>query len=493
MRLLSKCLTKTIVLLTGVFTMELTMAASSIPKFGYVPLTFPRDILAVNQFAEHTVLGQILEPLVDADRFGNIAPGIADEWKISEDGKTLTFTIASDKKFSNGSKLTAKDVKYSLDRHLKSKSQSSNFLRGLKEVMISGSNKIEIHLEEPNVAIMKALTRDQLGIVPEGWVFDPASSEPFIGSGPYKMKKENGKWYLIQNDNYKKTLPAIKKWELVFFRNDSSDISLEILPDYIPLATPMVRSQVEKLNQENKEKFEIKEQLSFVQTSLWWYPFGNNFKSDETRLKIMEVMRDLVETKVKELNLQRATGIVPVGVAGYLPDQVSIKNLPKKDKKDQSKILKIHVAGIGHLFDPLFEGDTAKKIASKYGAEIKYSIFTAANLQELKLLKPDVIMGSWAGGFNDPEGFLPILNSLLSVDFVEYLADLAPIYKKARIEQNWTKRSELFREFNEKLVQGQKMIPGWKIPMFSMSRAGLKEEEIGFRYTPRLINVKNKE
>ncbi len=489
MVLLSKHLTKIIILLTGVFTMESAMAISSVPKFGYVPLTFPRDILSVNQFAEHTILGQIFEPLVDADRFGNIAPGIADAWNISEDGKTLTFTIASDRKFSNGKSLTAKDVKYSLDRHLKGKSQSSNFLRGIKEVVVLSPNKIEIHLDEPNVAIMKALTRDQLGIVSEGWTFDPTSNEPFVGSGPYKMKKENGKWYLIANDNYKKSVPSVKKWELVFFRNDSSDISIDAVPDYIPLATPMVRSQVEKLNQKNKEKFEVKEQLSFVQTSLWWYPFGNNFKSDETRLQVMQVMRDLVETKVAELNLQRATGIVPVGVAGYLPEQVSIKS----SSRDTSKTLKIHVAGIGHLFDPLFEGDTAKKIAAKYGAEIKYSIFTAANLQELKLLKPDVIMGSWAGGFNDPEGFLPILNSLLSVDFVEYLADLAPVYKKARMEQNWTKRSELFREFNEKLVQGQKMIPGWKIPMFSMSRSGLKEEEIGFRYTPRLINVKNKE
>ena len=72
------------------------------PKLGYVPQSFPRDIIKINQFAEHVLLAQILEPLVDADRFGNMTRGIAERWSVSQDGKTIVFFIEKGQLFSNG-------------------------------------------------------------------------------------------------------------------------------------------------------------------------------------------------------------------------------------------------------------------------------------------------------------------------------------------------------------------------------------------------------
>ncbi len=166
---------------------ESSLATTSIPKFGYVPVTFPRDIAKVNTFAEHMILGQILEPLVDADRFGSITQGIAESWTISPDGKSISFKIPAGQSFSNGQPIGAKDIKYSLDRHLTEKTQSSNFLKSIKDVIANGENEIVVNLNEPNVAILKALTRDHLGIVPFGWKFDPTSDEPIIGSGAYRF------------------------------------------------------------------------------------------------------------------------------------------------------------------------------------------------------------------------------------------------------------------------------------------------------------------
>lgn len=471
----------------GVIMINHAFAAPDTPlKLGYVPSTFPRDMIEVNQFAEHAILGQILEPLVDADRFGNMTPGIAESWAVSKDSKTLTFKVRTDRVFSNGKPITSKDIAYSLKRHLGSKSQSNNFLSAISKIEPTSAKDLVITLKEPNVAILKALTRDHLGVVPEGWTFDSKSDEPYVGSGPYRLKRETGKWFLVLNEKSPlKDKVSVKRWEIIFFSSVGSGVPGTPLPDYVPLASQIVRDDAEKEFKNKGLPIAIKEQLSFVQTSLWWYPHGANYRSSDIKAAAMAFLRELVEVRCQQSGCQRATGIVPTGIAGYLPEPIRID-----PPKPSTKKIKLRIGGMGVLFDFLFNDKAAKEIADKHNLEFEYFTFSPSDLPGMKEKKPDVIMGSWAGGFNDPEGFLPLLNQLLGVDFVTYLEDLRGLYQKARIEQNWTRRAELFREFNERLVREQRMIPGWKIPMYSLTRPNLKEEEIGFRYTPRLINVK---
>lgn len=461
-------------------------SAAAVPKLGYVPESFPRDVVKINQFAEHVLLGQILEPLVDADRFGNMTRGIADQWKVSQDGKTIVFHIEKGQVFSSGQPIRAKDVKYSIERHLKEATQSSNFLKSIKEVKETGALEITLSLSEANVAILKALSRDHLGIVPDGWTFDAGSTEPYIGSGPYRLKKENGAWFFLKNEKHSKANHiSIPKWELVYFKDDATQSLGSELPDYVPMASQAIFEELTKLSKEKNISLQSKEQTSFVQTSLWWYPNGANYGSEDKKTRVMSFLNELVEEKTKGHKLQRATGIVPVGISGYLPESV-------KSEKPSGKIEKkisVSVAVMG-AFDFIFEGEDAKKLADSYGIELSHFSFTPLELASIKAKKPDVVMAGWAGGFNDPEGFLPLLNQLLGVDFVDYLGDLRPIYLQARIEQDWSKRSDLFRSFNKKIVEQKRMVPGWKVPMYAVSRSGLTEENIGFRYTPRLINVK---
>lgn len=477
-----------VLIFTGVVMTITADAASAVPKFGYVPVTFPRDVALVNQFAEHVVLGQILEPLVDADRFGSMTRGIAESWNVSADGKTLSFKIGADQRFSNGKLVEAKDVKYSIDRHLNEKTQSSNFVRAIKEVNVKSPSEIEIVLSEPNVSILKALTRDHLGIVPYGWKYDSNSDEPIIGSGPYRLKKKNAKWHLLKNDRYSKAASIpIPEWELVFYKNEALDLPEGVLPDYVPVATQTVLDELKTVASKQQAALETQEQLSFAQTSLWWYPHGTHYRSQEIKSRAMTFLTELVEKKTQEKKLHRATGIVPVGIAGFLPDPIKFD--PKKEDVTGPKT-KLALAGLGNAFAFLFEGETAKKLAAKYGFEVEFYTFTPSELGTIKNRKPDVLMASWAGGFNDPEGFLPLLNQVLGVDFVEYLENLRPLYQSARVEQDWTKRSELFREFNQKIVLEKRMVPGWKLTTYSVAKRGLAEDKVGFRYTPRLINVK---
>lgn len=56
-----------------------------------------------------TVLRHVIENLVMLDEKDQVIPGVAKDWKISDDGLTYTFNLRNDMKWTNGEPVTAKD------------------------------------------------------------------------------------------------------------------------------------------------------------------------------------------------------------------------------------------------------------------------------------------------------------------------------------------------------------------------------------------------
>ena len=71
------------------------------------------------EFAGADVSRNVYEKLVNFDPMdldAGFGPQLAESWEISEDGKTITFTIAEGHVFSSGNPVTAKDAEFSLRR-----------------------------------------------------------------------------------------------------------------------------------------------------------------------------------------------------------------------------------------------------------------------------------------------------------------------------------------------------------------------------------------
>ena len=64
------------------------------------------------------VIRDIYEGLVIEDARGNLLPGAAESWTISDDGTVYTFKMRQDGRWSNGDNVTAQDFVYSLTRGL---------------------------------------------------------------------------------------------------------------------------------------------------------------------------------------------------------------------------------------------------------------------------------------------------------------------------------------------------------------------------------------
>lgn len=74
------------------------------------------DPIMTTQNADFWVFMNVFDQLVRVDRTGTrLEPGLAENWTVSPDGKTYTFTMR-DAKFSDGSPITSEDAAFTLTR-----------------------------------------------------------------------------------------------------------------------------------------------------------------------------------------------------------------------------------------------------------------------------------------------------------------------------------------------------------------------------------------
>ncbi len=455
---------------------------------GYVPVSFPRDPVEVNLVEEHTILGQILEPILDSDRNGGLDAGIAESWKFEKDGKSIILKIKKGRLFSTGKEVLSEDVVFSIERHLNnSKSQSAQFLKDLKSIREIEDHKIEIELHKKNPAILKALTREQLGIVPKGWKFDPTSPEPFIGTGPYKAIKREKKWFLVANERFNGKAPAnIRSFELVFYADADFKIPSGKLPDVIPDLSERSLAAITSNETFLKDKYVIQPKLSFTQTSFWIYPTSPLAKNEHHRSIVAKALDEAIINYAKKSNLTLSTGMIPTGIQGHTVNRPSI------DKSISNHPIKIKIAYLPGVFSDFISAKETKEIFSSAKLEVILYQFNPQTISSLPEQRPDIVTGSWAGGFNDPMGFLGLLNILLGQPFDTYLQKYNLNLEEAASEEDWSARADKFRNISQRAVQLGINIPGWKTNTYFVSKPNITEEETQMKYTPRFSNIKMK-
>jgi ABC-type transport system substrate-binding protein len=222
-------------------------------------------------YLEHVLVGQVLEPLFILGEDGLVKGGVAEKWEFNSDHKELTIFLRKNLKFSNGKALTSEDVKFSLSRHLTNeKSQSYNYLKVIKTIEILNSSTLKFYLHNKYIPFLLTLSRDQLGILPNNWSFDPESNEPYIGTGPYRIIKEKKNWSLQENKQYRNQSDIkIPKWRI-----DIIDTAKNIYPekpsDLYFLIPKTVKEQLVKQFPILQNNYSDSKAFSFVQYSFWW-------------------------------------------------------------------------------------------------------------------------------------------------------------------------------------------------------------------------------
>ena len=134
-----------------------------------------------------SILSNVYEPLVRVAADGSIIPGAAEKWTISEDGLVYTFSLFPDMYFHDGSKVTAEDAAFSLQRCVES-SFVGTYFKYIDKIEAIDEQTLQVTLKyaySPFLALAGAYS----GITSKTYV--ESSEDPFLrqtmGSGPYKF------------------------------------------------------------------------------------------------------------------------------------------------------------------------------------------------------------------------------------------------------------------------------------------------------------------
>src|SRR5210317_1573527 len=104
--------------------------AAQIKQGGAMTVTYKDDISTLDpaigyDWQNWSMIKALFNGLMDYEAGTyNLEPDLAESFTISPDGKIYTFKLRKDVKFHNGRKLTAEDMKYSIERAVNPKTQS---------------------------------------------------------------------------------------------------------------------------------------------------------------------------------------------------------------------------------------------------------------------------------------------------------------------------------------------------------------------------------
>lgn len=139
---------------------------------------------------------------------GELEPGLAERWEISDDSSTYTFHLR-DAQFSNGSPITADDVVFSLSRiHSDKQSAYPAPLGAVDTIMAPDPKTVIIKLKSAFAPFLGNLEIWNMGIVSKTDVEAQGAEKAFssapVTSGPYAVKewKPNEKLVLQPNEHY---------------------------------------------------------------------------------------------------------------------------------------------------------------------------------------------------------------------------------------------------------------------------------------------------
>lgn len=158
-----------------------------------------------------------------------LTPRLATKWEANADQSQFTFTLDPDAKFSDGSPVEAKDVKWSFERLKNVKGSPAFMMDGVTSVEAPDAHTVVVTLAGPNSEFLNILTAPYTGVInsdvaaengavatedaetadqAEAWFMSNSA-----GSGPYMLANyaPDDELRLAANPEYTRTELAIKE------------------------------------------------------------------------------------------------------------------------------------------------------------------------------------------------------------------------------------------------------------------------------------------
>ncbi len=182
---------------------------------------------------DEVVYSNLFEGLTRIGSKGEVLPGLAERWDVSEDGKTYTFHLRKGVKFHDGTDFDASDVKFSFDRARAEESTNAQkgLFAGIENIETVDPATVKITLKSAAGSFLFNLGwGDAVIVAPESAEGNKAKP---IGTGPFKF----GNWVkgasvdLVRNDAYWGDKVSLEKATFRFISDPAAALSSMLAGD----------------------------------------------------------------------------------------------------------------------------------------------------------------------------------------------------------------------------------------------------------------------
>ena len=474
------------------------------------PVTLDPALATDALSAEYIV--EIFGGLVTLDPELNIVLDLADSVEVSDDGLVYTFVLRDDAQFHNGRRVTADDVRYSIERASSRELGSPTALAYLGDIVgarehffgveesVSGievidDKTIQFTIDEPKPYFLAKLTyptafvvdQEQIESNARNWTRRPN------GTGPFELVdwRLGERIVLEANESYHLGAPKLK--EVVYLLSGGSQLT-RWENDELDIA-PISVSDVERARDPNSD---IGPYYSvFPQFSISYLAFNTAvppFDDVHVRRALgMAIDRQtLVDTTFFGM-IQPATGILMPQMPGYTPDDLTLPFDPEAAQAelalsqyaDDMPVIEITEVGAGAeaSIDMQAFLQQWQEILG-ISVEIRQTDF-ATFLADQDSGRLQAFAGGWIMDYPDPEDILDLkFHTDSALNDVAYTnPELDAILDQARTEQDSNARLALYQDAQRLIIEDAVWLPLY----FGQTHVVVKPEVEGWFDPPMVL------
>lgn len=368
------------------------------------------DLKSVSTYQQIVFLKQVGQTLIENGPLGEVLPGLAKTWDISDDGKVYTFNLR-EAYFHDGSRVSAEDVVYSLHRATLSNGNVASYYLQVIEpnngLLAESVDQVVIRLTRPYSPLLSMLSSGALAIAKK----TTTEGTKFVGSGPYKIDSRDGvRVHLSAFSKYSGSYPPrTPKIEVI---SDAELANVKRKPDPSELPDYEVLAVGPRMPLYDEKSFERLSAPAMVTGALFVNVRLKKYRDKAARLGLLAMFQKVLKEDLFSHPGRIHTDLFPKGMIAYNGNRPGFGELLKqlKTAKIPDKKTKICIN-----FHTMLGAETKFKeaILNSSGNNVEFirSPFIDA-LKEWQNYTCDAFFMTWQSVFLDPEASLVVFRIL---------------------------------------------------------------------------------
>jgi oligopeptide transport system substrate-binding protein len=441
------------------------------------------------------ILFNIMDPLVKLDEDLNPVAALAESWDISKDGKTVTFHLRSDGKWTNGDPVTAEDFEYSWKRTVSPELAAdyayqfygivgAQEYNGCKKNCAAVADKMGVNAVDDSTLEVKLTS-------PQPWFIQQAAHHSFLAVHRPTVEKFGAKWTeaanIVTNGPFK-----LERWEhdsaidLVKWDEwrQADEVTLtrvngRMITDGTTAVQAFEAGEIDANTQPPpvEEMERLKETEDYQQyPALGTYYYGINVKNipdvNQRRAMSLAVNRRELIDNIFQADQLPPTGFTPKGMPGFETLNPNSPWTPENGDMEQAKELMAQVKNPKKKINLLLNDSPGHREAAvaiqaawkELGIEAKISVQEWAQFLEFIGPPPDksvdVYRLGWIGDYVDAINFLELWTCESGNNSTNYCdKSFDQLVEKARATQEDEARYEIYGQLEQKLLGEDGAVP----------------------------------